>query len=119
MSATTATLVSVVVKHPGEPARVQSIPRRSTQLSKVIHGSPAQCLRFIDEPRKIDLTGWCDDDGIEKELPINFARPTDGAEIRGPVVITSRDFFEDGPDWAGLSADEIREALELLGAIAP
>ena len=103
--------MNLVVKLPGKPAHVVTARRANHTLEDLIGGTPASCLRYGK------LRGWCDDDGYSKGLPLNFARPTDGHEIVGPVVITSEDYFKDGPDWAGLSADEVREALDLLGAL--
>ena len=74
--------MKIVIKHPGKPAEVVSI-RRMSEIHKLIGGTAAKCFGATTEHG--DLHGYCDDDGYKKELPPNFARPTDGHEILGPV----------------------------------
>ena len=108
----------VAIKKPGEPAQLFNIGRkRRDSLESLIGGTPTQCIRFRDDNRGVNLLGWCDDDGYEKLLPVNFARPTDGHEIVGPVVITSFGYTNEGPDWTGLSKVEQLEALDLLASL--
>lgn len=104
----------LVVKMPGhKPAIVYGSTR--TALDSLIHGTPVVCFRGRFPFG--ELVAWCDDDGISKGLAVNFARPTDGAEIRGPVVVTSMQMTKDGPDWAGLSTEQVAWALDVLGAL--
>lgn len=105
----------VVVKRPGAPAYIDSVGSVRRCLAELL-GTSAQCFK-TGPLRPGTLVAWCDDDGWSKNLPINLARPTDGAEIRGPIVITGIRHTKDGPDAASLTEAEAREALELLAAI--
>ncbi len=109
----------VAVKKPGEPAQLVKVDgrRRSVVLDELIGGTPVQCFRVRNNPGT-NLVGWCDDDGYSKGLPVNFARPTDGHDIIGTIVVTSFGYTKDGPDWVGLSEHEQREAIDLLAALS-
>lgn len=109
----------VVIKKPGEPAGCFKVDgrRRSHVLEDLIGGTPTQCFRLHSKPGVL-LLGWCDDDNYSKGLQLNFARPTDGHEILGTVVITSLGDTKNGPDWVGLNDAEQREAIDLMAALS-
>ncbi len=104
--------MKVVIKHPGKPAEVTDIDYcGGNGLSYLLGGTPTSCLKYKH------LTAWCDDDSISKELSENFARPTDGWVLRGPVVFTDIGYTEEGPDWCGLMSEDVVDVLELFAAI--
>jgi hypothetical protein len=92
---------------------------RVDAIAYIIGGTPTSCLDFRDESRGIHIKAWCDDDGIRRRLPVNFSRPTDGADIRGTVVFTGIGIVDGERDWRGLTKQEIDEVFALIDALIP
>lgn len=106
----------LVLKEPGKPAVAVHVTRHDYTLSNLIGGTPTRCFTYYN--KGIELSGWCDDDGISKDLPINFARPTDGWPIRGNVVVTTIGMIDGEPDWEVLDEKQVAEAMDVLRAMS-
>lgn len=106
--------MKVVLKKPGAAAELVSI-RRMPDITKLIGGTPEACIKAGTEHG--DLHFYCDEEFVAKNLAQNFARPTDGWIICGPVVVATWEYTKDGPDWAPLSPELAAEALALLAAL--
>lgn len=113
----------VVVKEPGAVARIVDIDgrRRGAEIAKLVG---VEASDYLDRAftvgggyRDAWAIAWCDDDGLRKELPINFARPTDGAVIVGTIVVTGLAGEGADRDAAGLTEEQAREVLDLLAAL--
>lgn len=84
-------MIWVVVKRPGLPATVERTAGELEDIRRLIG-------RTADEDVCIDVFAWspdvhvyCDDEGLRKELPVNFVRGL--TPIVGPVVFSRIDFL--------------------------
>lgn len=93
--------IRVVAKRPGLPAEVVDIPNTLEGIKSQLDDA---CICGIRLNREV--TGYCDDEGLLKELPLNFI--LHGEPIVGPVV-----FSKVNGEGEEIGFDDEAEALDL------
>jgi hypothetical protein len=94
-----------VTKRPGEPAKLVEITTR-TIPSDIIKDAVDRAWFTVTQARIcgqiLDL--WCDDEGLLKDLPLNFFHPQIQQPIVGPIIVCGHDEEGDsipiGPELA-------------------
>lgn len=98
----------VVVKYPGEEAKIQDVDPEQfvtgwlAYLSGIVGGK----LELLRLGEKFDM--WLNREGKQLNFPPNLLTPND--IICGPVVVTGHN----GEETAGLSSSEARKVCEML-----
>ncbi len=77
-------MIQVVHKRPALPAEVVTIESTLEALQHLLDGGCLCGIRLTPE-----IHGYVDDDGLGKELPLNFV--LDGEPIVGPAVFSKAD----------------------------
>lgn len=103
---------------PGEEAMLVPVPRgpfgRSivrALLAETVPDAEVGVAFRIPIDRHTFLTGWCEDSGILRGLPLNFLRWTpDGDAVVGPVVIT-RESRDEAGDLQALRPGDLERLL--------
>lgn len=110
--------MKVVIKKPNSPAFVAEIPRsesRDSIRSLIDKSNPWICtaVRGCGMLNGNDIVCYCDDEGLLKNLPLNFYRPTDQSPIVGTVVAVKIDAnTEDNLEMTDAEANSVAIMLD-------
>lgn len=109
-------MMRVVVKEPKQSSVVKQIDPGFKSLQKVIGGYFETALRghrfFGDD----DLIVYVDEEGLLKNLPLNFFRLTDNAPIVGVAVAMKVNREGDDVSMTEAEAEKVQRYLDKMAA---